>query len=194
MAGRWPVEPSTRVRLFNPKPFWHKPERGELESLNHGRLLENSVGAVNGGTQEARQRHWPRSAASAAVFRDGQVLMIERAKGALKGLWSLPGGHIEPGETAKAAAVREVLEETGVVADILGLVDLHDVILRQPDGDLLAHYLIAVHWGRWRAGQPVAASDAGAARFVRIDDIETYPLTEGAAALIRRAQKLAAGA
>src|SRR2546430_10439078 len=93
---------------------------------------------------------WPRCGASAAVFRDGAVLLIERAKGALKGRWSLPGGHIEPGETARAAAVREVHEETGVEADIHGLVDIHEVILRKPDGTLLAHYLISVFCGRRR--------------------------------------------
>src|SRR5215470_13732542 len=61
---------------------------------------------------------WPRCGASAAVFRGEAVLLIVRAKGALKGLWSLPGGHIEPGETARAAALREVREETAVEADI----------------------------------------------------------------------------
>ena len=50
---------------------------------------------------------WPRPAASAAIFRDGQVLIAERGKGALRGTWSLPGGHIEPGETAMAAALQE---------------------------------------------------------------------------------------
>lgn len=139
-------------------------------------------------------RVWPRCGASTAVFRDDHVLLIERAKGALKGLWTLPGGHIEPGESAKAAARREVQEETGVDADVRGLVDLHEVVLRQPDGALSAHYLIAVHWGLWRGGEPLASSDAAAARFVRIDDIEAYPLTEGAAGLIRRARKLALSA
>src|SRR3954447_5268404 len=134
-----------------------------------------------------RDPDWPPCGASAAVFRQGDVLLIERAKGALKGRWSLPGGHIEPGETAMAAATREVLEETGVEADIGGLVDVHDVILRKKDGALLAHYLITVFYGRWRAGEPLAGSDASAARFVRIGDIESYPLTDGAAALIRRA-------
>ncbi len=130
---------------------------------------------------------WPRCGASAAVFRDDAVLLIERAKGALKGRWSLPGGHIEPGETARAAAVREVREETGVEADIQGLLDIHDVILRRPDGTLRAHYLITVFCGRWREGEPSAGSDASAAQFVRIGDIDGYPLTEGAAELIRRA-------
>jgi 8-oxo-dGTP diphosphatase len=115
------------------------------------------------------------------------VLLIERAKGALKGLWSLPGGNIEPGETARAAALREVREETGVEADIHGLLDLHEVILRGADGTLRAHHLITVFCGRWRAGEPSAGSDASAARFVRIGDIDGYPLTDGAAALIRRA-------
>lgn len=134
-----------------------------------------------------RDPAWPRCGASAAIFRDDAVLLIERSKGALKGRWSLPGGHIEPGETARAAAVREVREETGVEADVRGLLDVHDVILRGADGALLSHYLVAVFCGRWRAGEPTAGSDASAARFVRVGEMEGYPLTDGAAALIRRA-------
>jgi ADP-ribose pyrophosphatase YjhB (NUDIX family) len=131
---------------------------------------------------------WPRCAASAAVFRDGAVLLAQRDKGALAGLWSLPGGHIEPGETARDAALREVAEETGVEAEIDGLVDIHEVILRAGDGRLDAHYVIAVFCGRWRAGEPRPGSDARAARFVPIEELGAYPLTEGAAALVARAR------
>jgi len=134
-----------------------------------------------------RNGAWPRCGASAAIFRGEAVLLIVRAKGALKGLWSLPGGHIEPGETARAAAQREVLEETAVDADIDALVDVHDVILRNAEGALSAHYLIAVFCGRWRRGEPNAGSDASLARFVPMGDVEGLPLTDGAAALIRRA-------
>jgi 8-oxo-dGTP diphosphatase len=130
---------------------------------------------------------WPRCGASAAIFRGEAVLLIVRAKGALKGLWSLPGGHIEPGETARAAAQREVLEETAVDADIDALVDVHDVILRNAEGALSAHYLIAVFCGRWRKGEPNAGSDASLARFVPLGDVEGLQLTAGAASLIRRA-------
>jgi 8-oxo-dGTP diphosphatase len=135
---------------------------------------------------------WPRCAASAAIFRGPAVLLIRRGKGALTGLWSLPGGHIEPGETARAAAVREVREETGVEAELSGLVDVHDVILQGSDGSLVAHYLIAVFCGRWLAGEPLPGGDEIAARFVPVEDIadaSRYRLTDGAAALIHRARE-----
>jgi ADP-ribose pyrophosphatase YjhB (NUDIX family) len=144
--------------------------------------------------------HWPRLAASAAVFRDGSVLLGERGKGAMVGLWSLPGGHVEPGETAREAAAREVAEETRVAARILGLVDLHEVIRREPaqaggmPGAVSWHYVIAVHYGVWVAGEPMPASDCRAARFVALAELDTLRLTDGAAALIRRAAQLVAEA
>jgi 8-oxo-dGTP diphosphatase len=87
--------------------------------------------------------------------------------------------------------VREVREETGVEAGIGGLVDLHEVILRDGGGRLSAHYLLAVFWGRCLAGEPVAGSDAAAARFVALDGLDAYPLTDGAENLIRRARAMA---
>jgi 8-oxo-dGTP diphosphatase len=127
------------------------------------------------------------------------VLLVQRGKGALEGLWSLPGGHIEPGETARAAAVREVREETGVEAELAGLVDVHDVIVRGAEEALVAQYLIAVFCGRWLAGEPMPGGDEIAARFVAIEDIDDadrYRLTDGAAQFIHRAwaQLHAAGA
>lgn len=135
----------------------------------------------------------PRAAASMAVIRSGSVLLIQRGTGELKGLWSLPGGHIEPGERARDAARREVREETSIEADPVALVDLHDVILRAEDGGLRAHYLIAVFAGRWRAGEPVAGGDAADARFVPMSELGDLPLTPGAAGFIERAAALLAG-
>jgi ADP-ribose pyrophosphatase YjhB (NUDIX family) len=137
-----------------------------------------------------RRSPWPRAGASAAVFRNDRVLLVERAKGALAGQWSLPGGHIEAGETAAAAAIREVLEEAGVSARTVGLAGVHDVILRGEDGMLSAHYLLAVYAADWLAGEPVAASDSRSARFVPLADLGRLRLTPGAAELIARAHAI----
>ena len=138
-------------------------------------------------TQTAASSHWPKAAASAAVFRGSQVLIVERGKGGSEGLWSLPGGHIEPGETAAQAAAREVREETGIAADILGLVDVHNAILRHNDGSLRAHYVLCVYFGQWQSGEPVAASDARSARFVDPGDLSDYHLTPGVERVVARA-------
>lgn len=135
-----------------------------------------------------KRPEWPRAAASTAVFRGNEILLVKRGpSGARPGLWSLPGGHIEPGETAADAAAREVFEETGIVTRIVGVVGIHDALIRNTDGLLTAHYVIAVHAGRYVSGEALAASDAAEARFVPLDNVETHQLTEGARGLIERA-------
>jgi 8-oxo-dGTP diphosphatase len=132
---------------------------------------------------------WPRGAASAAIFRGGMVLLAERGQGPGKGTWSLPGGKIEAGETAAAAAVREIAEETGLAVDIAGLLDVHDVMIRDGAGVLTGQYLLAVYYGTSAQGTPVAATDISDARFVPLAEIGRYRLTHGAVRLIREASK-----
>ena len=90
----------------------------------------------------------PKLGASACVWKDGKVLLIQRAKPPL-GLWSLPGGHVEFGETALAAAQRELLEESGVTADLTEFVGLYEIIREKP----LFHYAIACYGGLWTVGR-----------------------------------------
>lgn len=132
---------------------------------------------------------WPRAAASGVIFRDGTVLLVERGKPPVSGVWSLPGGHIEPGETAREAASREIMEETGITAELLGLADVHDVIIKDRSGALTAHYLLAVFYGRWLAGEAVAATDCRSARFVALEDVGNYALTDGAERIIEAARR-----
>jgi ADP-ribose pyrophosphatase YjhB (NUDIX family) len=145
-------------------------------------------------TNEARDkaRQWPRAAASAVVLRDRTVLLVQRS-GSSAGLWSMPGGHVEPGETAAAAARREVAEETGCEIAIVELAGVHDVILRAPSGALQAQYLLAVYAARWTAGEPTPASDCAAARFVPIERLADYPLTDAAPDFIERAARILFG-
>jgi 8-oxo-dGTP diphosphatase len=103
----------------------------------------------------------PKLGASACVWKEGRVLLVRRAKPPA-GLWSLPGGHVEFGETALEAARRELFEETGVAADLTELVGLYEIIREKPP----IHYAIACYCGRWASGEAQAASDALAAQWV----------------------------
>lgn len=132
---------------------------------------------------------WPRAAASAAIFRDGKVLIAERGSGPKRGYWSLPGGKIEPGETAADAAVREILEETGLAVEINGLVDVHNVIGHSDEGCVTHHYVICVYFGTSRAGEPVARTDVSEARFVDLIELPQYRLTDGALGIIHEAHR-----
>ena len=106
-------------------------------------------------------QQFPRLGASACVWKDGKVLLIQRAKPPA-GLWSLPGGHVEFGEAAFAAAQRELLEESGIVADLTEFVGLYEIIREKP----AFHYAIACYCGFWRSGEARASSDALAAAWV----------------------------
>jgi ADP-ribose pyrophosphatase YjhB (NUDIX family) len=132
----------------------------------------------------------PRLGASACVWRHGRVLIVQRGKPPLVGIWSLPGGAVEPGETAMAAAARELAEETGVTAGLTKLVDLVDIIRHGADGSLAFHYAVACYTGHWIAGEPIAASDAINARFADISELDALTMTDGTPTIIRRAWAL----
>ncbi|MCH8240408.1 MAG: NUDIX hydrolase [Proteobacteria bacterium] len=136
------------------------------------------------------QPPWPRPAASCAIFRDGQVLIAQRSKSPLAGIWSLPGGHIEPGETAREAAIRELAEETGVEAEIKAIADVVDVIVRGDDGALRAHYVITAFYGVWLRGDARPGSDCLAVEWVDLETLAGRPMTQGTPALIQRAAVL----
>jgi len=102
-------------------------------------------------------------------LRGDQVLLIRRGKPPMLGSWSLPGGRIEPGERAVDAALRELAEETGVVAELTGLIDVVDGIF--PDAG--RHFLLIDYAARWISGEPVAGDDALEARFVALSDVNS---------------------
>lgn len=109
-------------------------------------------------------------------LRGDKVLLIKRGTPPRLGQWSLPGGRMELGETTVAAALRELKEETGVEAEILGLIDVVDGIFPArpgPDGTagaITRHYVLIDYAARWLAGEPVAGDDAAEARFVSRDE------------------------
>lgn len=129
----------------------------------------------------------PKLGVSACIFKDKRVLLAERTKPPFDGVWSLPGGHVEFGETLKAAAARELMEETGVEAELTTPFDWVEII--GPGG---AHYVLAVFAGHWRAGAAVASGDARAVQWAAIHDIRALALTPGTEEIIAKAFSLIA--
>lgn len=130
-------------------------------------------------------QQFPRLGASACVWKDGKVLLVQRAKPPV-GLWSLPGGHVEFGETALAAAERELLEESGVTADLTAFVGLYEIIREKS----AFHYAIACYGGFWTAGEARAASDALAARWLDPLELDSLDFAPNVREAIVRARTL----
>lgn len=130
----------------------------------------------------------PVPAVGVVCLRGESVLLIRRGTPPRAGEWSLPGGRIEWGETAPAAALRELEEETGVAAELLGFLAPVDGIFRSRDtGAVWAHYVLLDFAARWRAGDPRAGDDAADARFVPLAEIETLGMWDETIRIIRLA-------
>ena len=141
------------------------------------------------GSETDAKGPWPRAGASAVLFRGDAVLLVERGSGPSEGLWSLPGGSIEAGETAEDAARREVREETGLDAELVGLAGVYDIIDRDEGGTVVLHFVIATFFGRVE-GDPAAASDARDARVIGLDELGALPITLGTQHVIAEARRL----
>jgi 8-oxo-dGTP diphosphatase len=119
----------------------------------------------------------------AIVFdREGRVLLVERGKPPSLGLWSVPGGKLEPHETLAQAVAREVREETGLVVEVGTLA----CVLERMADDY--HFVILDYFARVTAGTLAAASDARAAQFVDLDQLAALPLTDGLANVLAHAR------
>lgn len=104
-------------------------------------------------------------------LKGDEVLLIRRGTPPRLNQWSLPGGRLEWGETLAVAALRELKEETGVDAQLLGLLDVVDgVFPARPGGEITRHYVMIDYAARWTAGEPVAGDDAAEAKFVTRDE------------------------
>jgi 8-oxo-dGTP diphosphatase len=133
----------------------------------------------------------PIAAAGIVCLRGDEVLLVRRAKPPRAGEWSLPGGRIEWGERAVDAALRELREETGVEAEIVGLIDVVDgIFTSRTSGECWGHYLLVDYAARLLSGEPRAGDDAAEARFAPIREVETFGMWEETVRVVRAAQAM----
>jgi len=125
----------------------------------------------------------PIVAVAAIVFdAQGRVLLVERGRPPGAGLWTVPGGKVEAGETLAEAAAREVLEETGLVVEIGPLACVVERISDE------YHYVILDYCARVHGGQLAAASDVRDARFIDDATLLALSVTDGLVDVLARAR------
>ena len=129
----------------------------------------------------------PQLAVSAAIFRDGKILLVRRARSPAKGFYSLPGGRVEFGETLHAALHREVDEETGLKIEIVDLAGWREVVPGTSGG---GHYLIMSFAARWNFGEPVLNDELDDFRWLAPDALDGLTVTAGLQDIIMAAWRV----
>lgn len=134
----------------------------------------------------------PQLAVSAAIFRDGKVLLVRRARRPGLGLYSLPGGRVEYGETLAEAVAREVAEETALTITVAGLSGWREVV-PDPQRGTTGHYVILSFAARWAAGDIHLNDELDDAQWRGPGDFAGLTTTDGLADIVAAAHRLIEG-
>ncbi len=135
----------------------------------------------------------PYLAVSAAIFREGRVLIVRRARPPSQGVYTLPGGGVELGETLEQAVIREVREETGLEIEPIELAGYRQMIARDADGRIERHFVILPFAARWIAGEISLNEELAEANWLLPSDLSGLETTEDLAAIVTAAsQRIAA--
>lgn len=129
----------------------------------------------------------PQLAVSAAIFRDDKVLLVRRARSPGKGIYSLPGGRVEFGESLHTAVHREIDEETGLKIAIVGLAGWREVL---PEAGGGGHYVIMSFAARWIGREPHLNDELDDFRWLAPDALRDLKVTSGLHEIIEAAHRL----
>ena len=132
----------------------------------------------------------PLLAVSAAIFRNGKVLVVRRARKPALNLYTLPGGVVEAGETLIDAVVREVREETSLLIEPIGLAGHREVIARDSQGKVERHFVILCFAARWLGGEPVLSDELDHSLWLDPSELGNYRTTDGLAEIVTAATTL----
>jgi 8-oxo-dGTP diphosphatase len=134
----------------------------------------------------------PYLAVSAAIIRDGKVLVVRRARNPAINLYTLPGGAVETGETLTGAVAREVREETSLDIEPVALAGHREAIVRDAHNRVERHFVILCFAARWLAGEPVLNEELDDARWIDPSELASYRTTDGLAEIVAAAAALLA--
>lgn len=123
----------------------------------------------------------------AVIVDSGRVLLVKRGAPPLMGEWSLPGGVVEIGETLRAAAEREALEETGLVVQAGEVLEVLDRIIPGENGRAQYHYVLIDFLCRVTGGELCAGGDAADAAWATQEQLPRFKLEKPAMDVIRHA-------
>jgi 8-oxo-dGTP diphosphatase len=129
----------------------------------------------------------PFLAVSAAIIRDGRVLVARRARGPAYNIWTMPGGVVEAGETLTEALIREIAEETAMVVEPVAFAGYRDVVMRDDDKRVSRHFVIMCFATRWISGEPQLNEELAEARWLKPEDLGGLQTTEGLAEIVAAA-------
>jgi 8-oxo-dGTP diphosphatase len=129
----------------------------------------------------------PFLAVSAAILRDGKVLVVRRARNPAGGLYSLPGGVVEAGETLAEAVKREVDEETSLTIEPVALAGYREVVARDAEDKVERHFVILPFAARWVAGEPKLNEELSEWLWVDPAEVAAMPTTPGLAEIVATA-------
>lgn len=123
----------------------------------------------------------------AIIFEGDTVLLVERAGEPLKGWWSIPGGLLETGEKLEDALRREVLEETGLIVEVLYRFDVFERIMRDAAGRAEYHYVLVDYVCRAVGGALLAGDDVSRVEWVPCSRLNDYKVTSGTIEAVEQA-------
>ena len=129
----------------------------------------------------------PFLAVSAAIVRGGKVLVVRRARRPAQGVYTLPGGVVETGETLIEAVRREVREETALEIEPVALAGHREAILRDKDGRAERHFVILCFAARWLGGEPKLNEELSEALWLDPSELKGLRTTEGLAEIVTAA-------
>jgi 8-oxo-dGTP diphosphatase len=124
------------------------------------------------------------------IIDKGRVLLARRGNPPRAGQWSLPGGVVELGETLRAAAERESLEETGLIVEAGEVVEILDRIIPGNNGAVQFHYVLVDFLCACRGGELRAGGDAAEVAWASEEELASYNLEPIALEVIQKALRL----